>query len=98
MRELNEQFLGHSHDTDVIAFRYDSAPPKGDEAPFGDVFISAYQAGVQAKQLGHPVLTEALTLVVHGTLHLLGYGDATPRQKTLMFSKQSRCLAALGRL
>lgn len=95
MLELNKRFLSHSHDTDVIAFRYDDEPPGGPSRPFGDVYVSAFQARRQAAQLGHSVLREALTLVVHGTLHLVGYDDATPRQRAAMFAEQDRILARL---
>jgi probable rRNA maturation factor len=95
MLRLNKQFLQHSWDTDVIAFNYDGSP-EGADAPFGDVFISAFQARKQAKDLEHTVLEEALTLVVHGTLHLLGYDDATKKQKAAMFAKQDKILAKLG--
>ena len=91
MLSLNKAYLHHSYDTDVIAFNYDGAP-EGADAPFGDVFVSAHQARVQAEELGHSVLEEVLTLVVHGTLHLLGYDDATKAQKAAMFRKQSRIL------
>ena len=96
MLSLNKQFLHHTHDTDVIAFNYDGAP-EGADAPFGDVFVSAYQVRLQAEQLGHSPLEEALTLVVHGTLHLLGYDDATPKQKAVMFKKQSSILEEISK-
>ena len=96
MLSLNKQFLRHTHDTDVIAFNYDGAP-EGADAPFGDIFISAHQARLQAKQLDHSVLEEVLTLVVHGTLHLLGYDDSTARQKAAMFKKQDAVLAKVIR-
>lgn len=90
MRNLNRRYLGRDHDTDVIAFNYPAPLRKdsGDEPPFGDIFISAHQARKQAKELGHPVLTEVLTLIIHGTLHLLGYEDSTPGKKARMFRKQ----------
>ncbi|MBI5241757.1 MAG: rRNA maturation RNase YbeY [Elusimicrobia bacterium] len=89
MRALNRRFLGRTHDTDVIAFCYaeDAGPLKG-EKPFGDVFISAYQARLQAADQGHDVLTEVLFLAAHGTLHLLGYDDDTARRRAAMFRKQ----------
>lgn len=85
MLRLNKSFLKRRHDTDVIAFDY--APPL-----LGDVFVSAYQARRQAREQGHPVLRELLTLAVHGTLHLLGYDDATPRQRARMFKRQDEVL------
>ena len=91
MRRMNRMFLKHDHDTDVIAFRYDPAT-KGKDAPFGDVYISAYMARRQAKRLGHSVLEEVLTLAVHGTLHLLGYDDHSPRDRREMFARQDRVL------
>lgn len=92
MKRLNKQFLNHAHDTDVIAFNYDQDFPG---SPFGDIYISAYQARLQAKEMGHPILKEVLTLVIHGTLHLLGYDDATPKQKAVMFAKQDALVARL---
>lgn len=94
MKQLNKQFLRRSHDTDVLAFNYDQPVPN---APFGDIFISAYQARLQAKQLGHSVLEEALTLAIHGALHLLGHDDDAPREKARMFRRQDLILAALRR-
>jgi probable rRNA maturation factor len=91
MRALNRRFLDHDYDTDVIAFRYDDGPT-AEDSPFGDVYISAYMARRQASELGHPVLDEVLTLAVHGTLHLLGWDDATPRAKKAMFARQDKIL------
>lgn len=100
MRALNKRFLGHDADTDVIAFNYPEDPgPGADEKPFGDIFISSHLARVQAGQVGHSVLTEVLFLTAHGTLHLLGYDDATSRKRAVMFGKQQRAVGgkAAGR-
>jgi probable rRNA maturation factor len=91
MLAMNRKFLRHGHDTDVIAFQYDAEAPG---APFGDIYISAYQAKRQAEELGHPILKEVLTLVAHGTLHLLGHDDSSPSAKARMFRVQD---AILGR-
>lgn len=95
MLEINKAFLNHTHDTDVIAFNYEpeAGQDPDEDAPFGDIYISAYKTRQQAEELGHSALDEALTLVVHGTLHLLGYDDATPRQKNAMFKKQDDLVA-----
>ncbi len=95
MRLLNKRFLDRSHDTDVIAFNYteDPGPVKGVK-PFGDIFISAFQARQQAAQQTHPVLAEVLFLTAHGILHLLGYDDSTARQRAVMFRKQESALRA----
>lgn len=89
-RALNRRFLGHDYDTDVIAFPYD--PPRRPDDPFGDVFVSARKVRSQAATLGHSPLTEALTLALHGTLHLLGYDDKTARGRARMFRRQDELL------
>ena len=90
MLEINKRYLDHDYDTDVIAFQYDR--PRKNEDPFGDVFISVYMARRQAKEMKHSVLAELLTLAVHGTLHLLGHDDSTPRKKASMFRRQDSLL------
>ncbi|MDD5628168.1 MAG: rRNA maturation RNase YbeY [Elusimicrobia bacterium] len=93
MRVLNRRFLGHDRDTDVIAFAYAEDPgPASGEKPFGDIFVSAFQARRQAREQGHPVLTEVLFLAAHGTLHLLGHDDSTSRRRAAMFRKQQVAL------
>jgi len=90
MLALNKKFLNHSHDTDVVAFAYEES------GAFGDVFISAFQTRRQASALKHSPLEEALTLAVHGCLHLIGYDDRRPRDKAAMFRRQDAVLKFLG--
>lgn len=95
MRALNKRHLNHGHDTDVIAFNHDAPPVKIADLPFGDIYVSAYQARAQAADMGHSVLVEVLTLVVHGTLHLLGYDDSTAKKKAVMFRRQDLVLSSV---
>lgn len=91
MRALNLQYLGHDEDTDVISFAHERVPGvPADEAPIGDVIVSAWMAAKQAREQGHSVLRETLTLVAHGTLHILGHDDHAPRAKARMFRAQDR--------
>jgi probable rRNA maturation factor len=98
MRAMNREYLGHDWDTDVIAFAHEPAPgvPPA-ERPLGDVYVSAWLAARQAREQGHAVLREALTLVAHGSLHLLGHDDAAPRGRARMFRRQDEILAWLER-
>jgi rRNA maturation RNase YbeY len=98
MLAINRQYLGHDFDTDVITFEHDRAPGvPAAETPLGDVYVSGWMASRQAKELGHPVLREALTLVAHGTLHLLGHDDHDPRAKSRMFRRQDELAAKAGK-
>ncbi len=87
MRALNKKFINHDYDTDVISFPYDEKPA------FGDVFVSVSQAKRQAAEIGHSLLKEILTLIIHGVLHLRGYRDDKPALKKKMFKEQDRLLA-----
>lgn len=97
MRAMNREYLGHDYDTDVISFSHDPVPGvPAAESPLGDVYVSPWMAARQARELGHPLTRELLTLVAHGTLHLLGHDDAAPRARARMFRLQDRVVAAVG--
>ncbi len=98
LRRLNKRFLGHNRNTDVIAFGYEPLPgiPRSAQDPLGDIYVSAEQARLQARRIGHSVLMETLTLVVHGALHLAGYDDSTAPKKARMFRRQDRILSGLA--
>lgn len=81
MLKINKKFIGHNYVTDVISFSY---PCAGNGEPFGDVFICFSQAKKQAAQQGHGALFEMLVLAAHGTLHLAGYDDKTPKLRAHM--------------
>ena len=43
----------------------------------------------------HPVAQELCRVIIHGTLHLLGYKDKTKAAKTLMTEKEDQYLSIL---
>lgn len=96
IRAYNRKYLDHDYATDVIAFGYQEESRKFDPAlPFGDILISVDQARIQAKDLGHSLLEELVTLAAHGTLHLLGYDDRGAADKKKMFARQNEIVAAI---
>lgn len=55
----------------------------------GDVVISAETASRQARTLGERPSARMRTLLIHGTLHLLGYDhEASPIEARRMFAKE----------
>jgi probable rRNA maturation factor len=85
IRRLNAEYLGKDVPTDVLAFAL------GDEkAPLGDVYVGVEQARRQADELGVPVTEELVRMVVHGTLHALGYDhpEGRERERSPMFARQ----------
>jgi probable rRNA maturation factor len=55
----------------------EAAAPDGPPRLLGDVVICARQALRQARAAGLPPAAELAVLLVHGTLHLLGYDHET---------------------
>jgi probable rRNA maturation factor len=95
---LNARHLGHRGPTDVIAFGF---VPSGNGARgvVGDIYIAPDEARRNARAHGVPVREELARLVVHGTLHVLGYDHPAGVERTAspMWRRQERLLArALG--
>ena len=61
-----------------------------------DPLIHFHRATQQAQNGGHPLEAEVQLLVVHGTLHLLGYDHSTDEEKAVMWAEQARVLERLG--
>ncbi len=85
--------MGHRGPTDVISFGLGRQGRRGPVV--GDIYICTEIARANAKRQGVSSQEELLRLVVHGTLHTLGYdhpGGAT-RMDSSMWRKQERILA-----
>lgn len=74
IRQLNKRFAGNDHATDVLAFpMMDEDEEEAAGLLLGDVVVCPEVAAENASRLGHGMTRELDTLLVHGTLHLLGY-------------------------
>ena len=95
MHELNLRYRNVDRTTDVLSFPLEEERPK-EPCLLGDIVVSAPRARQQAGEYGHSLLREMNFLVVHGTLHLLGYDHMTPEEDQEMQRLQEDVLAALG--
>ena len=95
MKRLNSRHFGRRGSTDVIAFAFDRATPR--DPVIGDVYVSPAMARENARRHGVGVREEMARLVVHGTLHVLGYDhpEGEERQHSPMWRRQERLLARL---
>lgn len=95
---LNAQFRGVDTPTDILSFPSDEPPIiEADEPPYlGDLVIAYPYASTQAAKLGHVQRDNFALLVVHGTLHLLGYDHDTPENRAVMWSVQEQILRRLN--
>lgn len=78
-RKLNREYLGHDSNTDVISFCLEEGVNLE-----GEVYVNLDRARTQARTYGVSFWNEVARLVIHGTLHLLGYDDRTPRLREEM--------------
>jgi len=92
IRKINNSHLGHDHVTDIITFDLRSRA----RGPFeGELFICPAEAARNARAFGEPLERETLRYVAHGILHLLGYDDATEKQRAVMRREEDKMLALI---
>ncbi|MBA3891877.1 MAG: rRNA maturation RNase YbeY [Gemmatimonadaceae bacterium] len=94
---LNREHLGHIGATDVISFAFVRATDT--DPVIGDIYICADVARAAAKERRIGVRDELTRLVIHGTLHVLGYDhpDAEGREQSPMWKRQEQLLARVSR-
>lgn len=108
VRELNRDYRGVDAPTDVLSFASEPTeidgpalvvPPELTDSLaryLGDIIIAFPYAEHQAAHFQNSVAAELRLLVVHGTLHLLGYDHSTPEEKTAMWAQQNAVLQQFG--
>ena len=94
MRRLNADYKGHDRPTDVIAFTL--GVPGGHMV--GDVYVCPWVAAREAKARRVPLRQELVRLVVHGTLHVLGWDhpEDDTRAHSPMWRRQERYVERLA--
>ena len=86
---INIQYLNHETYTDIITF--DNS--EEEDQIEGDIFISIDRVRENASKLKVAFDDELDRVMIHGVLHLLGYGDKTTRQSKLMREKEDAYLS-----
>lgn len=93
LHKINVEYLNHDTLTDVITFQYSEGKTADVE---GDIFISIDRIKENAESFKTTFENELHRVMIHGTLHLLGYGDKTPEEKLKMTEKENKYLAILN--
>jgi len=91
-RRINERFLGHRFETDVLSFPLEPRPRLE-----GEVYVNLDRAATQARRYEVTFGNEVARLAVHGTLHLLGYDDHRPADARRMKAAEERYVALAKR-
>lgn len=90
--EINKQYLDHDTFTDIVTFDNSESP----ELIIGDIFISIDRIRENAAKYKVAEKDELHRVIIHGTLHLIGYKDKTKFDKNLMTEKEDQHLALRG--
>jgi len=85
--ELNNKYLSRNYLTDIITFDYSE-----NQVIAGDLFISVTRVRENSEKFDVTFKKELKRVIVHGVLHLLGYGDSTHKEKSLMQQMEDRYL------
>ena len=84
MLEKNKTYLNHNTLTDIITFDYSEK----DEIS-GDLFISIERVRENAKIYNVTFELELSRVLIHGILHLIGFGDKTDEEIKTMRQKEN---------
>ena len=102
VRALNAQWRGKDKPTNVLSFPLSEeadliqAKVAGPELLLGDIILSRGVCAAEAVEKGVTVEQHATHLIVHGTLHLLGYDHHDDGEAEDMEAREVRALASLG--
>lgn len=94
--ELNLTYRGKRGPTNVLSFPFEPPPGIDDLELIGDLVICAPVVEREAIEQGKALAAHWAHMVVHGTLHLLGYDHLTEGQATEMEALETDILLGLG--
>ncbi len=93
--DLNEHWRNKTGPTNVLSFPSD-LPPELELPLLGDLVICAPVVERESEQQGKGLKAHWAHMVVHGTLHLLGYDHIEDQQADIMESLETQIMATLG--
>lgn len=100
IRQLNRDYRGRDRPTDVLSFPMSETVETEDGGTLfllGDVVVSLPAAIRQAGEYGWTPAEEIARLVVHGTLHLLGYDhEEDAAEAEIMRRREEKILRRMG--
>ena len=102
VRALNAHWRGKDKPTNVLSFpmseqyELEQADEDGPELMLGDIVLAKGVCEREAAEMEIPFERHATHLLVHGTLHLLGYDHGDDQDAADMEDREVRALARLG--
>jgi probable rRNA maturation factor len=103
VRELNRQWRGKDKATNVLSFPmlapdelYALANADDGEVLLGDLILAHGVCASEAEEKQIPLIQHVTHLLMHGTLHLLGYDHIDDAEAENMEALEVKALASLG--
>mgnify|MGYP003386826676 FL=1 len=94
-QQLNNTYRGKDQPTNVLSFPAE-LPEHIDIPLLGDLIICAPVVASEAMEQHKPLIAHWAHMVIHGTLHLLGYDHIDDSDAEVMESLEIELLASLG--
>ena len=98
MRVLNREYRNKDKATNVLSFPAGPVAglPEAEPVPIGDIVVCAEVVGAEAAEQSKPIQDHWAHMLVHGTLHLLGFDHMEKHEATEMEGLETRILGAQG--
>ena len=93
--KLNETYRYKVGPTNILSFPYDAIPGETPDS-LGDLIICSELVAQEAKEQHKPIHEHWAHLVVHGSLHLLGYDHLTDEEAVEMEALEVAILANMN--
>ncbi len=93
--QLNHQYRGKDKPTNVLSFPFES-PPEVELPLLGDLIICKQVVEQEACLQNKTLLAHWAHMVVHGTLHLLGYDHIEDEDAIEMESLETKIMQEMG--
>ncbi len=96
-QELNHNYRGKDKQTNVLSFPFENPPGLAEPLPIlGDLVICAAVVKQEAAEQSKPLLAHWAHMVIHGSLHLLGYDHIKESEAQQMESLEIEILKQLS--
>ncbi len=107
VKALNRDYRGMDKPTNVLSFpqfdmrkldknAFAQHPASPGPIPLGDVVLAWQTLGRECKEQGKSLENHTVHLIVHGTLHLLGYDHMTAKEAKAMEKLECDILGSMG--
>lgn len=90
LKEMNRKFLSRDYYTDILSFDYSEK-----EVINADLYISLERVKENASRFKQSVEREIMRVMIHGILHILGFGDGTEEEEKNMRLAEDRYLSLI---